>query len=54
MSEIQPDSEKIDIDTSTLIKSDQGTNEGDGLLKASGITGSMTLLIQTSMAAGRR
>ena len=44
MSEIQPDSEKIDIDTSTLIKSDQGTNEGDGLLKASGITGSMTMV----------
>ena len=44
MSEMQPDSEKIDIDSNTLVKTDQGTNEGDGLLKASGVTGSMTMV----------
>ena len=44
MSNMQTDSEKVDIDTSTLTHTDQALGVGSGLLKASSITGSMTMI----------
>ena len=44
MSNMQTDSGKIDIDTSTLTHTDQALGVGGGLLKASSITGSMTMV----------